>query len=259
MTNKLRLLFVFYFLLLTIPRGMFAQVQIDTALRHVISSGGGTSGTAFPWGSIDYTIGEVIITSDSVPSSSPFSSVKWLTQGFQQPSSNGLLVQAIGVNSTCIHGDNGSISLNVKSSFGAVKYALKDTAAWTTNNLFKDLKPDSYIYYVQDARFTVSGTVTVLESQIDCENLLHIYHGFTPNEDQQNDSWIIDSISNYKDNKVSLYNRWGDLVWSHKNYDNEKVVWRGDNDSGQPLPEATYFYIIEFNNKNQRGWVELTR
>jgi gliding motility-associated-like protein len=257
MTNKLRLLFVFYFLFLIIPARMFGQTQIDTAVRHVISSGGGTSGTSLPWGSVDYTIGEVIITSDSVPSSSPFSSVKWLTQGFQQPS-NGLLVQVVGVNSTCTGGNNGSVNLVVKNSSGVVKFSFKDTAL-TANHLFEGLGPGIYPYSVKDARFRVSGTVTVLEDQIDCENQLTIYHGFTPNGNHQNDKWEIDGITNYSSNTVSLYNRWGDLVWSKKDYNNTTIVWEGDNDKGQPLPEGTYFYIIEFNKRMQRGWVELTR
>jgi gliding motility-associated-like protein len=57
---------------------------------------------------------------------------------------------------------------------------------------------------------------------------------------------------------VSIYNRWGDLVWSGKNYDNVNVVWEGKNKNGQDLPDATYFYLVEIPDKTYKGWVELT-
>jgi hypothetical protein len=69
-------------------------------------------------------------------------------------------------------------------------------------------------------------------------------------------------LNQLKVNKVSIFNRWGDLVWNCDNYDNQdiagKKVWTGLSNKGAVLPDATYFYIIEAGGKTDKGWVELT-
>lgn len=82
--------------------------------------------------------------------------------------------------------------------------------------------------------------------------------GFTPNGDGLNDVWVLDSLD-AANNFVTIFNRWGDVVWHHANYDNSTVVWRGENDNANALPEGTYFYLITSNGRKQKGWVELSR
>lgn len=233
-----------------------AQVQNIPPMRQVL----GTTGASYtfssgPIGSIDYTVGEVMVTTDST--SSPFSSVKWLTQGFQQPDDNSLSVEAVSVNSTCIGANNGSANLSVVNSSGTVSYSWNN-AAFGSAYLFENLAPGTYVYIVKDSNFSISGFVNISEDQVDCGNQLIIYKGVSPNGDGHNDNWQIDGITNFNTNNVSIYNRWGDLIWTKKNYDNESVIWEGKNKKENPLPDATYFYIIEAGGKIYKGWVELT-
>jgi len=86
-----------------------------------------------------------------------------------------------------------------------------------------------------------------------------IYTGITPNGDGNNDTWIIDNIDLYPNNSVAIFNRWGIEVWSGNGYNNSTVLWKGDNASGQPLPDATYFYIVKVDGVTYKGWVQLTR
>lgn len=87
---------------------------------------------------------------------------------------------------------------------------------------------------------------------------LFIPNGFTPNDDNKNDVWFIKGLP--KDTKVTIYNRWGNKVYSKDNYDN---TWNGyPNVSGtlgnQKLSQGTYYYIIEFKDgaiKPQNGFV----
>ena len=92
---------------------------------------------------------------------------------------------------------------------------------------------------------------------------IHIYSGFTPNGDGKNDTWWIDNILSYPKNDVVIFNRWGTNVWSGKNYDNDKVIWKGTNYSGQPLPDGTYYYVVNYFDSGDKkttrsGWVEVT-
>ena len=86
---------------------------------------------------------------------------------------------------------------------------------------------------------------------------------FTPNGNGVNETWVIEGITNFKNNHVEIYNRWGNLVYKKTNYANEwdgtanvKLVIRRD----KKLPAGTYFYVIELGNGIKKvGWVYLQR
>jgi len=97
---------------------------------------------------------------------------------------------------------------------------------------------------------------TVLASQDICQ--ITVYNGFTPDGDGLNDNWIIENIENFPNNKVSIFNRWGNKIWSTSNYDGISNFWNGKSKDGSALPSGTYFYVIEIDNAIKKGWVELT-
>ncbi|MCC7303654.1 MAG: gliding motility-associated C-terminal domain-containing protein [Bacteroidia bacterium] len=90
---------------------------------------------------------------------------------------------------------------------------------------------------------------------------LQVWNGFSPNNDGFNDTWFIEGIDNQPGNKVSVFNRWGDLVWSTGDYHNRNNAWDGRCTlTGDELPAATYFYVIQIPTKPTRsGWIELTK
>ncbi|MBK8566730.1 MAG: gliding motility-associated C-terminal domain-containing protein [Saprospiraceae bacterium] len=67
--------------------------------------------------------------------------------------------------------------------------------------------------------------------------------GFTPNGDGMNDEFIIPELEDpdaYPDNELTVFNRWGDVVYHANPYRNRD--WDGGG-----LPAGTYFYIIRLN------------
>jgi gliding motility-associated-like protein len=103
-------------------------------------------------------------------------------------------------------------------------------------------------------------TIEILNSPFsNCK--LVFYSGFTPNDDNQNNFWIIDNITleEYSLNSIEIFNRWGNLVWSGENYNNTSVVWKGKDNNEKKLSEATYFYIIKIKDSVYKGYIELTR
>ncbi|MGG9963784.1 PKD domain-containing protein [Ferruginibacter sp. SUN106] len=67
---------------------------------------------------------------------------------------------------------------------------------------------------------------------------------FTPNGDGINETWMIQYLDTYPDNKVQVFTRTGQLVFESKGY---KTPWDGKL-NGKPLPFDTYYYIIEPGN-----------
>ncbi len=60
---------------------------------------------------------------------------------------------------------------------------------------------------------------------------------FTPNEDGTNDVLTIDFIEQFPGNVLTVYNRWGNVVYETVNYAND---WKAND-----VPDGTYYYIIQ--------------
>ncbi len=83
---------------------------------------------------------------------------------------------------------------------------------------------------------------------------------FTPNGDGVNDLWVIKFIEEYPNSKISVYDKWGKLVYfKENNYTNN---WDGSHiNTNQLLPAAPYYYLIDINNNgtvDKQGWVYIT-
>jgi gliding motility-associated-like protein len=79
------------------------------------------------------------------------------------------------------------------------------------------------------------------------ERPIRPWNSFSPNGDGTYETWIIDRIDEFPNALVEVYNRWGNLVWMTKGYNNgdPKRSWNGSNfRNGEKLPVATYYYII---------------
>ncbi|MBX2964150.1 MAG: gliding motility-associated C-terminal domain-containing protein [Cyclobacteriaceae bacterium] len=71
----------------------------------------------------------------------------------------------------------------------------------------------------------------------------------------------MDSSPLTQQNRVSIYNRWGDLIFDIENYDNDTRVFAGLSNSGSELPSGTYYYKIEFTSGQPtiNGFLSLKR
>lgn len=73
----------------------------------------------------------------------------------------------------------------------------------------------------------------------------------TPNGDGKNDTLIFRGLPALNiENRLTIYNRWGNIVFSTGNYQNN---WSGQTDSAfgamatdNQLPDGTYYYILDF-------------
>jgi len=86
---------------------------------------------------------------------------------------------------------------------------------------------------------------------------VEIPNTFTPNADGINDTWFIKGLSSYPDCLVSIYNRYGQLMYRSKGYSKD---WDGST-NGKDVPASTYYYVIElmFQNKVMSGNITVIR
>lgn len=62
----------------------------------------------------------------------------------------------------------------------------------------------------------------------------------TPNGDGMNENVTFINLENFENSKLTVFNRWGNQVYSNDNYKND---WNGDG-----LSDGTYFYVLEVND-----------
>jgi gliding motility-associated-like protein len=102
--------------------------------------------------------------------------------------------------------------------------------------------------------YLISGTLTVVA----IPPTVVIPNAFTPNGDGINDLWNIKSIEAYPKCIISVYSRYGALVYQSKGYPRS---WDGTS-NGTPVPTGTYYYIIDLNEDNTKpltGYVAVIR
>lgn len=73
-------------------------------------------------------------------------------------------------------------------------------------------------------------------------------NGITPDGNGLNDFLIFDDLllnpDKYPDNELIIFNRWGDIVYKARPYNND---WAGVTNNGDDLPDGTYYYVLRLN------------
>ena len=96
-----------------------------------------------------------------------------------------------------------------------------------------------------------SCTESVISVVVDERGEIEIYNAVAPNSSGDNKFFRILNIPG--ENKVSIFNRWGDSVFETRNYDNNisEKRFEGFGKNGNALPSGTYFYKIEYTTTQE--------
>lgn len=82
-------------------------------------------------------------------------------------------------------------------------------------------------------------------------------NAFSPNGDGINDVWNIEKLETYNNSLLTVFNRYGQIVFKSTGYPKR---WDG-NHNGNPMPFGTYYYTLDLRNgtKIMSGWVLIVR
>lgn len=110
---------------------------------------------------------------------------------------------------------------------------------------------------------TAMTTIRINAEPTDGGPNIKIPGGLSPNGDGTNDNWVIDGLDKYPNNKLSILNRWGDILYQAQPYDNS---WAGNANKGlvassTPLPDGTYYYVLILDETQDpiRGFIEIRK
>lgn len=94
-----------------------------------------------------------------------------------------------------------------------------------------------YYLYIQS-----QGCTAVDSMRVFVIGKLVIPNVFSPNGDGIHDDWVIQGIEGYPNAIVEVYNRYGQMLFQQKGYNNSNA-WNGQV-NGKSVPAGVYFYVI---------------
>jgi gliding motility-associated-like protein len=117
-----------------------------------------------------------------------------------------------------------------------------------TDSVFLKLCPGDYVLQVRDSRGCKTSPEQIgfgiLDRTLPC---LETRSVISPDGDGANDIFEIFCIDELSENRLIIFNQWGQLVFETLNYSNN---WSGRSSSGEELPEGAYYYILEYTDKD---------
>ncbi len=156
-------------------------------------------------------------------------------------------------------GPDGEAIANVVS--GTPPYLFEWRDYLVSDSILTELLPDLYFVKVSDANGCEELVTIRVEDATICLEASAI---ITPEGDGFNEEFKLGCLSRYSDNRLEIFNRWGQSVFLADNYNNDNL-WRGINRRGNDVPDGVYFYVFEYHDpvsstqQTQKGAVTVLR
>lgn len=136
-----------------------------------------------------------------------------------------------------------------------------------TNGLFQPNETGTFTFVYTLTHEDCGDYSTSLEIEVTQETCLSVEglmipEGFSPNGDGIGDYWIIRGLDAYPNNRVYIFNRWGNEILNASPYHND---WDGRAqqglNAGEVLPVGTYWYILDLGDDSapRKGFIYLNR
>ena len=150
---------------------------------------------------------------------------------------------------------------NVNSSITWFTDSALSNSIQLGNSYYPDNILGSTTYYVvQEGNGCTSAPNEVMITFEICDIIIPT--AFTPDGDNTNDFWNLGNIDAlYPNNLVTIYNRWGNVIYQSKPGKYETKPWEGTYNQ-EPMPVGSYYFIIEFGvsfKGNESGIVSIVK
>jgi len=134
------------------------------------------------------------------------------------------------------------------SGSGGPPYDWSPTAGLSANGI-----PDPIASPIETTVYTLTTRINGCEFsdqvRVNVVRRISPPNTITPNGDGINDIWEVPGIADYPGAEVTIFDRWGQVVYRSTGY---REPWDGTN-GGKELPVGTYYYHIQLNQLEGRG------
>jgi len=162
-----------------------------------------------------------------------------VTDSVSIANSDSLVVTVDVIHESCLESFDGSIETAVTGGLNPYSYLWSNG---DTTEIASLLTEGNYYLTVGDA----NGCSVTLLVPIETlgENCISIPTAISPNGDGANDVWNITGLQDYPEAIVEIYNRWGSLMYSATDYQND---WEGTY-NGENVPAGVYYFIVKISD-----------
>jgi large repetitive protein len=222
----------------------------------VVHASGGIEPYDYDWSTLEQTTSITILNDGSYSVTVTDDSGCQSTHDFVIDPLLDMAVTFTIVDASCADNTDGAIIPNVTGGYPPFDF---EWSNYTIEPINSGVGAGIYSVDIYDSHGCLLTDAAVVGA--DPSTCLEVYSAFTPNGDENNDYWHIGNIELYPDAHVEVFNRWGDRVFAGKRYANAwDGAWTGTF-NGNPLPSATYYYVITLNNGESpyKGTVTIVR
>lgn len=150
---------------------------------------------------------------------------------------------------TKLSGENDYYTITATGTSGRKIVYSKDLITWQDSNVFTNLQPGDYTFYVKYSDSDCYGDMRL-------GRIFTIINAFTPNGDGLNDYWKLSGLDVFPENStLQIFDRYGNLVYQQ--ISNTEFVWDGQFNS-RNLGTDSYWYVIKAaDGRTYKGWILL--
>jgi gliding motility-associated-like protein len=116
------------------------------------------------------------------------------------------------------------------------------------NPVVKPTESTTFVATITDANgceYVDSVYVRVIDDPL---SLFKAVTFISPNDDGSNDFLYFLGLESFPENRLTIYNRWGNIVFEKNGYQSDSETFDGTK-NGERLPADTYYYILEFADR----------
>ncbi|MDA3911126.1 MAG: gliding motility-associated C-terminal domain-containing protein [Bacteroidales bacterium] len=158
----------------------------------------------------------------------------------QEPSP--ILVDFEVTHPSCIGNNDGAIELSVTGGFEPYSY-IWDNVNTSLSYLTRLYEGTIEISVLDSDGCSVDlGAITLIDVPEEC---LRIPDAFTPNSDDNNDTWVLENLDNFPNAVVTVFSRWGQIVYTGKQGEDP---WDGTNIDGKKVATGSFLYLVKLYN-----------
>ncbi|MEE9439736.1 MAG: gliding motility-associated C-terminal domain-containing protein [Saprospiraceae bacterium] len=244
-----------YFDTITIANGIGAKVNFD--LLHNTCAGDSMGMISIDFIENDFGIhyvhwsnGDSTLTISDLPQGQY--GVEWLDERgckgndkmfIQDPEP--ILFHITSTPSFCYECEDGSFEIEINGGFSPYEVVVRNMENNISN--IDQLAQGVYTITISDS---VGCTITVeneIFKKLESIDELYAINLISPNGDFSNDDLQFPQLNNYPNNELVIFNRWGNVVFQKKNYQNNNEALFDGTYKGKNLPEGNYYYILRID------------
>ena len=147
----------------------------------------------------------------------------------------------------CANGSNNDGSIEISVSGGVGNYMFE----WSNGSMSENLENvgiGNYSLLVEDGNGCQAIANNIRINDCNPTNCYEAIHIITPNGDGINDVFVINCVMQ-EDTRLTVYDRWGQEVYTQQNYDNS---WSGIDMDNEELQESAYMWVLEVDFAENR-------